>query len=622
MCGILGLAGSSPIKGLYESIDIGVDLLRHRGPDQSGVWLSEDEKVGFGHTRLSILDLSSAGSQPMRDSFNGNVIIFNGEIYNFKEVKRELERMGQAFLSQSDTEVVLVAYRCWGIGALSRLKGMFALSIYDAKEKAIYIARDRVGEKPLFYCANENSIMFSSELKALMAISKTKLKIDRSSLECFLKMGFVHGDRCILKDFLKLPPAHVLRFELSDASTKVWRYWELPISSGLDLTDDIEEDLSSELETLLELSVKRQLVADVPIGILLSGGTDSSLITAMAARNSNKVKTFTVKFTENEDYDESPHAEGIAKYFGTDHQVLECDGFDFGLLSELVRQFDEPIIDSSMLPTALLCRLVGEHCKVALGGDGGDELFGGYNHYARLLSFASFRRYIPRSLEKLTSSLADRYLAVGSRGKNWLLALNAQGDIGVPLVAKYFSSYERKQLMKKHSDWRITGETIYDNIVPKGSNLLDRAMRSDFYNYLAEDILTKSDRSSMMSSLELRAPMLDIDIVEFAFGKVSTQMKVNRGEKKILLRKLATKLLPPQFESSRKQGFSIPLDAWFNDGYGKELICEHLLSEDSIFNQDFIKKIVGQNYKGKNLSERLFGLLFFELWRKEYNVSF
>ena len=368
MCGIIGIASKQAVVD-RSWLAVGRDSMGHRGPDDAGEWWSTDGCVGFGHSRLSIIDLSPGGHQPMQDAAGELTIVFNGEIYNFSELREELAAKGAVFRSQSDTEVILAAYREWGADCLARLNGMFAFAIYDARQQTIFLARDRAGEKPLFYHRSGGVLRFASELKGLLADATLPRRIDPEALDCYLAMGYVPGERCILQGFNKLPPAHALRVDLQTGATKIWRYWQLPELEASAAHGRVDETaLLDELENLLEDTVRRQLVADVPVGVLLSGGVDSSLVTAMAVRASSKVKTFTIRFPGHGTLDETEHARLIARYFDTEHVELEAAPTTADLLPRLACQFDEPMVDSSMIPTFLVSQLVRQHCTVALGG--------------------------------------------------------------------------------------------------------------------------------------------------------------------------------------------------------------------------------------------------------------
>jgi asparagine synthase (glutamine-hydrolysing) len=621
MCGLVGIASSFPVAS-RTWLAAGRDAMSHRGPDEAGEWWSVDGRVGFAHRRLSIVDLSPAGHQPMHDEKRGLTIVFNGEIYNFRELRSELEQLGFSFTSQSDTEVLLAAYDAWGTNCLLRLNGMFAFALYDARLQTVFLARDRVGEKPLFYFLAEGTMRFASELKALLEDPSLPRRINPDSLDCYLAMGYVPGARCILQGYNKLPPAHALSFDLQRGTANVWRYWQVPDLTPEAAAGQVDElGLLDELESLLEDSVRRQLVADVPVGLLLSGGVDSSLITAMAVRASSQVKTFTIGFPGHGSLDETEHARLIARHFGTEHTELFADRTTAELIPRLACQFDEPIVDSSMLPTFLLSQLVRQHCTVALGGDGGDELFGGYGHHSRLLWLQRRFSRIPLHLREAISFTAGK-LPVGLKGRNWLQGLGVDFQHGLPLFANHFDAITRLQLMGQHADWDLVAESIYRKGIPPHPDLLQRVTRMDFTNYLAEGILVKVDRASMLNSLEVRAPLLDHRLIEFAFGKVPTYLKTTPQDKKILLKRLTARVLPSEFDRQRKQGFSIPLAEWLKSGSFRNLFHEVLLDPSCMFDRRTVCELLKGQERGRSNGERLFALVLFELWRREYRVIF
>lgn len=616
MCGIIGIASRSPVQD-RGSLIAGRDAMTHRGPDDAGVWWSENGLVGLGHRRLAIIDLSPAGHQPMQDNSRSLTIVFNGEIYNYRDLRRELVGKGHVFRSHSDTEVLLAAYREWGVDCLSRLNGMFAFALYDAAQQKMFLARDRAGEKPLFYMLANGCLRFASELKGLLADPAVFRRLDAEATDCFLAMGFVPGERCIIRGARKLPPAHALIFDLKQNTNHVWRYWKLPVPSKE--SDQDERGLEDELETLLEDAVRRQMVADVPVGVLLSGGVDSSLITAMAVRASSRVKTFTVGFEGFGKYDETEHARLIAKHFGTEHVELNAGQVTPDLLPLLARQYDEPMIDSSMIPTYLVSQLVRQHCTVALGGDGADELFGGYAHYDRLLWRKQKIDWLPLALRKLVAHSAGALLPQGFRGRNWLQSLSCDLDTGLPLIATFFDESVRKRLVGD-ANWKLVAEDIRESRIPVVDDLLQRATRMEFENYMPEDILVKVDRASMLNSLELRAPMLDHRVIEFAFGRVPSHMKTTLTQRKIILKRLTSRLLPPEFDRQRKQGFSVPLRDWLKEGVWRDYFHDTLLDSGCMFDRRTVKDILRGQDRGRNNSERLFGLVMFELWRQEYKI--
>ena len=620
MCAIIGFASKD--KKIDRNLLIaGRDTMIHRGPDDGGEWWTEDGCVGFGHRRLAIIDLSKAGYQPMHNITKDLTIIFNGEIYNHLDLKKELIIKGHSFFSQSDTEVILAAYNEWGKDCLSRLNGMFAFAIYDSRQQFIFLARDRSGEKPLFYSLSGGIFRFASELKGLLIDPNFSHQINPQALDAYLTLGYVPGDLCIVQGANKLPPANAMKFDLNKKSLQIWKYWQTPSPPILTETSQLNElTLLNEFELLLQDAVHKQLSADVPVGILLSGGIDSSLITAMAVRSSSKVKTFTVTFDGYNKYDETDHARLIADYFGTKHIELNAGDSSSELLKTLARQYDEPMADSSMISTYLVSRLVSEHCKVALGGDGGDELFGGYHHYDRLLWLKNKIDKIPMYLRNIISNAAGNLLPIGFKGRNWLQTINCDLNNSLPLIANFFDIQTRQNLLGNKA-WPLVGESIWKLSTPDYNEILQRATRMDFKNYMTEDILVKVDRASMLNSLELRAPFLDHRIIEFAFGRISSDMKATSSDRKIFLKKLTAKLLPSKFDRQRKQGFSVPLNEWLRKGSWKDLFYEVLLNKQSIFDVATVKKLLrGQNLGFRN-SERLFCLVFFELWRREYKMT-
>lgn len=628
MCGICGQASRNKPCAPEVVERMGATMF-HRGPDDSGIWLSDDGMVALAHRRLAVIDLSPAGHQPMEYAGGSYGIVFNGEIYNYRDLKSELVSRGYTFKSSSDTEVVLASYAEWGYDCLQRFNGMFAFGLYDSIKRTLFLARDRAGEKPLFYFDQGDRFSFASELKALMADPDTPKRLNPISLDCFLAFGYVPGDRCILEGFKKLPPAHAISYELESGKSSVWRYWALPDYSSDGVQNDHldEAELLMQFESLLEDSVRRQLVADVPVGILLSGGVDSSITTAMAIRNCSRIKTFTVRFPGHGTYDETRHARLVANHFGTDHVELEANTSTVDILPLLARQFDEPIIDSSMVPTYLVCKLVKKYCTVALGGDGGDELFGGYLHHSRLLWLQKYFGKVPLTVRTELAKAAGCCLPLGFKGRNWIQGLDVDFKHGLPLIASYFDNSSRRMLMNR--DFAISCEVcghpekIRRNSIPVNKDLLQRTTRMDFNNYLSEDILVKVDRSSMLNSLEVRAPWLDHRIVEFAFERVPSRMKASVQERKMLPKKLAKKLLPMDFDTTRKQGFSIPLNSWLKQNEWGDFFKDVLLgNSNALFDKTFVKSLIDGQTRGNSNSERLFGLVIFCLWQQEYGISF
>ncbi len=622
MCGIIGTASTGPISN-KDWLGNGRDTMAHRGPDSMGLWWSEDSRVGLGHRRLSIIDLSELGSQPMHDSSERLTIVFNGEIYNHRTLREELIAYGHQFQSRSDTEVILAAYKNWGVECLSHLNGMFAFAIHDSDRHVLFLARDRAGEKPLFYTISQGgeTLCFASELKALLSNDKLSRHINPLALDCYLAMGFVPGSRCILENFSKLPPAHAMLFNLNNGDTHIWPYWNLPELEGEQGSPPSKENtLIEEMEQLLSDAVSKQLVADVPVGVFLSGGVDSSIVTALAARASTGLKTFTIRFPGYGNFDETEHARLIANHFQTEHIELEAKPTTINLLPRLATQYDEPIVDSSMIPTYLVCQLVKPYCKVVLSGDGGDELFGGYDHYRQLLWMRDKLSKLPLKLRQLVAFATKRIIPLGFKARNWLLAMKEDLGQELPLVAYYFDDLARKRLLGGTSWEWLRAENIFHQRVIKHQDLLQRATRTDFTNYLPEDILVKVDRASMLNSIEVRAPMLDYRVIEFAFRRVPSCLKATNNRTKIFLKLLAQRLLPAEFDMTRKQGFSIPLPVWLSSGRFRDFFEEVLLDQGCIFNRRAIEDLFAGQDRGFNNGERLFALVLFELWRRKYRV--
>ena len=622
MCGLVGrVSTSSRSANDHENFDL--SLIRHRGPDSFGSWLSSDKRVFFGHTRLSIIDISGLGHQPMCLENLKLTLVFNGEIYNYMELRTELKSLGYTFKTGSDTEVLMIAYSAWGVDFTKRLNGMFAFAIYDENNKKVILGRDRSGQKPLFYFYKNRQIYFCSELKALSSIPELPRKVNLGALDQYLAMGFVAGTSCILEGFKKLEAASVMIFDTESGSLKKKLYWTPPSNQRL---FDRSASLNSRahLEKLLEDSVKRHLVADVPVGVLLSGGLDSSLITAFASRHFEKIKTFNVSIPNNSKYDEAQHAREIAKYFNTEHFELEATDQLTNLLPKLAWHFDEPISDSSIIPMALVSEAVSKNCKVALGGDGSDELFGGYDHYQKLLKLYDLSKFAPKKVRAFIANYAEQKLPLGFKNSNlrtWLMAFGADLKHELPMVANLFDVFSRRQLLAKYKNDIIFEDDRVPLLNSKHGDLISFAMLFDFQKYLIDDLLVKVDRASMMHSLEVRAPFLDTKLIDFAFSNVLSNEKVDKTNKKVLLKKVARKILPHSYDFDRKQGFSIPLSDWLVDGPFKNMAYDILLSNNCTFNKQTVLKLLDGQRKNRNNSERIFSLLNFELWKQTHKIA-
>lgn len=560
----------------------------------------------------------------MEDATGQLAITFNGEIYNYQDIRGELESRGHRFRTASDTEVLLEAYRAWNTDCLTRLNGMFAYCLYDSVARQLVLARDRAGEKPLFYYHTPGTLVFASELKALMAYPHFKKELSLEALNHYLTYGYVPGEMCILKGVRKLSQGQAMTFSLETGQLRKWRYWHLPRFDSA--ADESPDEQAEKLETLLLDSVRRRLIADVPVGILLSGEIDSSLVTAMAARTSPKtVRTFTISFPGHGTFDEGPQARLIANHFGTEHIEMAIEPATVELLPELARQFDEPIADHSMVPTYLVSRLVREHATVALGGDGGDELFGGYPHYSWILQQQRVRRFLPAWVRSSLSVAAARTLPIGFRGRNHLVGFGTDLPNSIAHINMYFDVHTRQRLLSPTSDTgaRVDSspEDYKASLCRDGDTPLQMATTVDFSTYLVDDLLVKVDRASMLASLEVRAPWLDHRIIEYAFGRVPDKQRADERQRKVLPRRLAERLLPKSVNLTRKQGFSLPLASWFKGKWGsytRDVLRE---ADPRLLDAGAIERLLAAQQQGYGNTQRLFALTMLELWRREYRIT-
>lgn len=605
MCGI---AGSASARSQAPDLGAWYARLKHRGPDDSGHWRSADGRVQLGHARLSIQDLSPLGHQPMLRGDDRYVIVFNGEIYNFEALRVQLQQRGHVFRSTGDTEVVLAAYQEWGTECVAHFNGMFALAILDqgtaTQAATLFLARDRAGEKPLYYMHAQGVLQFASELKALPHSKSINLQ----ALNHYLALGYVPSDRCLFEGVKKLQPAHCALYSLQTGEMRVWRYWALPAQAAKPAADG--HALAQEAGRLIEDSVRMRLVADVPVGVLLSGGLDSSLVAAAAARvSARQVQTFTIALPGSP-LDEAHHAQKVADYLGTQHHVLELSKPSLSLLDGLAPLIDEPIADSSILPAWMVFGLARQKVTVALGGDGGDELFGGYTTYRTALEDAQRFANVPTPIFKQLANLAS-CLPAGVKGRNKLISLShgagQQAIYGTP----YFDAALRARLLKPGACNRKdldAPEEFLKSVYAQGHSLLDSMTRMDFGSILPDDFLVKVDRASMAHSLEVRAPMLDHRLIEFCFSQVPDEWKVKNAESRRLQRMLAQSWLPPDLDTKRKQGFSIPVNEWLR-AEGEEALMARMAFLPDVINEDEVHALVRGHLGGRANGGRLFALI-------------
>lgn len=618
MCGIIGyVSATTPID--QSRLDAMRDAAIHRGPDGAGSWRSDDGRVAFGHRRLAIIDLTEGGSQPMRSHDGRYIITFNGEIYNYRELREELRAAGRLFVTESDTEVLLAAWQHWGDAALKRLTGMFAFAIYDQLAQTLFAARDRAGEKPFFYRHADRRLVFGSELKMLLQHPDMPRKVDAQALDHYLAYGYVPRQLCLLQGYAKLPAGHLLRYDLRSDTFSVDAYWTLPQRDPA-VPERSFADLTEELAGLLDRSVARQLVADVPVGILLSGGLDSSLVATSAARVSSKVTTFTIGFPGHGNLDESPLARRLAGELGTRHIELMVDANAFDLLPHLAEQFDEPIADSSMIPTFLVSRLVRSQATVALGGDGGDELFGGYHHHDRVVAMTRQHR---RGLHHLSLARewADRLIPNGSRVRKTILRLLDRHDPAITITRLMEPSLRRALIGSRRAGLGQAAEDFRADLISRWHEPRERATALDYLTYMADDILVKVDRSSMLTSLEVRAPLLDPAIIDFAFGQLTPDQRAGPNGRKLMLRHLAKQRLPAWFDTSRKQGFSIPLATWLRGPWAPLLQDIAASANDGLLNPEAVRRFLAAGSQADRLAHSVYQIAMLELWRRRYGIT-
>ena len=569
MCGIAGFWGA----GDQAIVTAMTDALAHRGPDGYGYHVDEGNRIFLGHRRLAIIDIGG-GAQPMWNEDQTVGVVFNGEIYNHVELRRLLEDRGHRFHSDhSDTEVLVHGYEEWGTELPLRLNGMFAFAIWDKAQSRLFLARDRFGEKPLFYARGPHFLAFASELSSLLRHPRVDTETDVGSLQKLFGYGFFPASRTPYKGVAKLPGGHWLLLDLRSDRVTLRRYWKFSLQPDASLLERGEEDLADELDSLLTQAVKRRLISDVPIGLFLSGGVDSSAVLAAAThlRDPAQIRTFTVGFNEAS-FDETEYARRVAGMLGTQHEVRKLD-LDQArdVIPKLLARMSEPLGDSSLLPTYLLSEFTRRHVTVALSGDGADELFAGYDPFHALQPAAAYTALVPGPLHRIVRKLASR-LPVSTRNmsldfklKRTLNGLSYSSKLWNPVWLGPLSPPEIGRIFGQE----IKAEELYEEAIELWEsaphlNLVEKTM--EFYTtfYLQDGILTKVDRASMLHSLETRAVFLDNDLVEFA-GRLPTSLKYRNGKGKYLLKKVLSRRLPADIVDRPKKGFGIPLALWLRE---------------------------------------------------------
>jgi len=625
MCGIAGFLDLFASRGLTalddraEILDRMCQIIRHRGPDDQGELLRPG--VALGMRRLSIIDIAG-GRQPIFNEDGSLSIVFNGEIYNFLELKPELEAKGHVFKTNSDTEAIVHAYEEFGTNCVDHLRGMFAFAIWNEKSRTLFLARDRVGKKPLYYTiTSHGTLVFGSELKSLLEHPEVQRELDPKALDAYLTLGYVPDPLSIFRNINKLPPGHYLTF--SEAGLKVTRYWDFRFEPD---TVRSEEDYLAELRELLDESVRLRLISDVPLGAFLSGGIDSSTVVAMMARHMGQpVKTFSIGFHEDS-FNELKYARLTAQRFGTDHHEFFVTPDICSIVDELVWHFDEPFADSSAIPTYMVSKLARDHVTVVLSGDGGDELFAGYTRYVVDRKREGFAR-LPKPLRENVMRPLSQRLPHATWGRNYL------HNVSLDPISRYldsvsvFTSLNRNSLYSADFKSKLGStsyvSTLFNDLVNHVSTgeSLDQLLYLDSKTYLPGDILTKVDRMSMAVSLEARAPLLDHKLIDFVTG-IPAGLKLSGFETKYLLKKAVKDLVPSEILNRPKQGFGVPIQEWINQQLRSrvhETLTEPRSRQRGHLNVQYIDVLLNEHERGRrDHSMGLWALFMLELWHRQF----
>lgn len=621
MCGIAGMVGREGETITAEQVRRMTDTIVHRGPDDEGIRVRGN--VGLGMRRLSIIDLAG-GHQPIYNEDRSICVVFNGEIYNFPELREELESRGHQFYTHSDTEVIVHLYEEMGADCVTKLRGMFAIALYDESRKSLLLARDRLGKKPLFYAICDGRLYFGSEIKAILAVAPDLAEVDGEAVLQFFYFGYVPDPYSAFKRIRRLPPGHLAEFKHGEI--RVRQYWDVPQYGAHDPGSD--EACLEEMEKRLEEAVRIRLISDVPLGAMLSGGVDSSLVVALMARNSSApVKTFSIGFRKA-DFNEAEYARLVAERFGTDHHELIVDPDITEVLNQVTAMMEEPFGDSSMVPTYYVSKLARRHVTVALSGDGGDELFAGYDRY-----IVNWKRrhydFIPPWVGSLYRNHLYKRLPSTVRGRKfaWNITLPSRdryldGISFLPALHREKVLFSREFIngARNWDDPFLRFSRYYDEA--PATDQLSRLMYLDTKTYLTADILTKVDRMSMATSLEVRCPILDHEFVEWAAG-LPIQYKFRNGTRKFMFKKLAERVgIPPALLHRRKRGFSLPLVHWMRkelkDGL-LNILLEPRTLQRGYFEPRAIRAVMDEHFRGtRDHAGVLWMLIVFELWHRNF----
>lgn len=624
MCGIAGFSLFNFAEGDTATLEAMGQAIYHRGPDAGGTYL--DEHVGLCHRRLSILDLTEAGSQPMYSADGNLVIVFNGEIYNFLDIRAELEAEGVTFKSHSDTEVILALYAKEGVKCLDKLNGMFAFALWDKTTQQLFIARDRLGKKPLYYYAQNGRFAFASEIKALLTLNDIPREIRLDAVYDFFAYQYIPDPKSIFQHINKLPPAHYL--VLDENGFTLEQYWDVSFAN----TSTADENThKTQLKALLEKVTAQRMISDVPLGAFLSGGVDSSGVVAMMAQASESpVKTCTIGF-DDEKFNEADFAREIAEKYHTEHHEFTVHQNVADRLEHIVSFFDEPFADPSLVPTFFVSELARQAVTVAVAGDGGDEMFAGYEKYSiddvenklRSKFPSAIRKHLFPALAKLCGAIPG---SLGKRGKSLLTSLSHDPAMGFyitnsMMTDEVWSQLVRPEISAQLGNYHPSQMTVDFYNSGDGPDHLSKILYTDIKTYLTGGILVKVDRMSMANSLEVRAPLLDYQVAEFA-AKLPSSQKYRNGEKKYLLKEVFKPFIPESLLYRKKMGFSVPLADWFR-GELKPIAERTLLKADSgivtVFRKEQIEKIWHQHqHKGQDHGLVLWSMLMYQMWFNRY----
>jgi len=624
MCGICGVFYYEKTHDVYETeIRKMCRVISHRGPDDEGVFVKNN--IGIGMRRLSIIDLAT-GRQPISNEDNSIWIVFNGEIYNYRELRQELQNRGHKFRTNSDTEVIVHAYEEFDEECPKRLNGMFAFAIWDGRKNRLFLARDRIGIKPLYYCQDNRGVVFGSELKSILQVSHIPRRVDTEALDVFLTFEYIPSPLSIFEGINKLPPGHTL--SIQDGKTRLKSYWQLPIKKN----DSTEDEICNNLKELLQDAVKIRLMSEVPLGVFLSGGLDSSTLVALMSQVTDyPIKTFSIGF-DDATYNELNYARAIAKRFKTEHHefIIKPDAVE--LTENLLNYLDEPLGDFSIFPTYLVSKMARDYVTVVLSGDGGDELFGGYDTYIADRFARQYQRLPALMRNGIIAPLLDfipptsKKKGLVNKAKRFIKGTSLPEDLRHTRWMIFLSIAEKERLYSEEYKRKLKKGDSYAFIRGYFKNAgfddpINRQMYVDIHSYLVDNILVKVDRMSMATSLEARVPFLDHRFVEFA-ANIPGNFKLKGNQTKYILKKAVSQILPREILTRGKEGFSIPIKNWLK-GDLKPMMMEVLspdrIREEGYFNSEYVERLKNEHLKGvENHSHRLWALMVFEMWQDKY----